>query len=202
MTLRKRQTVEIERGSTRSYFVENWHWKSQWICRKEDCAMIQLHKPILSRCGLKWIRHLMVKPDCISPTPFYLAAKPVTSYTPPRFPVALLQPSYCSHCMLLPVAIFALPSLPSDRYCRPTWAIRICLASAHLICTNTLTTQLPLPLKIDSPASVPTTAYWEHFLITGSVTNHVVSPNFLSEVRTFSYYLWHCTYDIIQTGSY
>jgi hypothetical protein len=86
MTLRKRQTLEIERESTRSFFVKNWHWKSQWICRKEDCGMIQLYKPILSLCRLKWIRHLMAKPDCISPTPLYLAAKPVTSYTPPRFP--------------------------------------------------------------------------------------------------------------------
>jgi len=39
MALRKRQTPETERGSTRSYFVKNWHWKSQWICRMEDCGM-------------------------------------------------------------------------------------------------------------------------------------------------------------------
>jgi hypothetical protein len=127
------------------------------------------------------------------PTPLYLAAKPVTSYTHPRFPVALLQPSYCSHCISTSRGNIC-SSLPSTRppYSRPAWAIRICLASTHLICTNTLTIQLPLPLKIDSPASDPTTAYSEHFLIRDSVTNHrVVFPTFLSELRTFSYCLRH-----------
>ena len=123
----------------------------------------------------------------LSPTPLYLAAKPVTSYTPPLPSSPSSSPHTVVTAFYFPWQYLLFPPPPPVRYCRQTWAIRVCLASAHLICTNTLTTQLPFPLKIDSPASVPTIAYWEHFLITGSVTNHVVFPNFLSKIRNFSY---------------
>jgi hypothetical protein len=112
MTLRKRQTLEIERGSTRSFFVKNWHCKSRWICRKEDCGMIQLYKLILSLCGLKWIRHLMAEPDCISPHTTLPSSE--TSNQLHSCPLSP-SPSSGPHCMLLPVAIFALPSLSPDR---------------------------------------------------------------------------------------
>ena len=35
----KRRVLENERGSTRSYRVENWLWKSLWNCREADCGI-------------------------------------------------------------------------------------------------------------------------------------------------------------------
>jgi hypothetical protein len=39
MTLRKGETLEFGRGSTRTHPVENWLWKRLWACRKTDYAM-------------------------------------------------------------------------------------------------------------------------------------------------------------------
>ena len=32
--------LEIERGSNRSHYIENWLWKGMWTRRKADCGMI------------------------------------------------------------------------------------------------------------------------------------------------------------------
>jgi len=31
--------LEIDRGSTRSHYVESSLWKRLWFCRKTDCGM-------------------------------------------------------------------------------------------------------------------------------------------------------------------
>ena len=39
MTLKKERTLEIERGSTKSHFVENSPWKRLWTCLMTDNRM-------------------------------------------------------------------------------------------------------------------------------------------------------------------
>jgi hypothetical protein len=40
MTLGNERTSDVERGSTRSYYVENSIWKSLGTCRQTDCVMV------------------------------------------------------------------------------------------------------------------------------------------------------------------
>jgi hypothetical protein len=47
MTLRNGRVLEIERGSTRSYSVENSLWKWQRTCRKTDYGMNYSHNMTL-----------------------------------------------------------------------------------------------------------------------------------------------------------
>jgi hypothetical protein len=39
MTLRKREVLEIERGSTRSHPVEKWFWMGILTCRETEYGM-------------------------------------------------------------------------------------------------------------------------------------------------------------------
>jgi hypothetical protein len=40
ITLGNEKTPDVERGSTRSHFVENSLWKSLWTCRQTDYVMV------------------------------------------------------------------------------------------------------------------------------------------------------------------
>jgi hypothetical protein len=39
VALRNWKVLEIERGSTSSYCLENWLWKGLWTVRKKDCGI-------------------------------------------------------------------------------------------------------------------------------------------------------------------
>jgi hypothetical protein len=55
MTLRKGEDTVIERGSTRSHFVENSFWNRLWTCRKTDYVMMMN----LSECRYLYLRAYM-----------------------------------------------------------------------------------------------------------------------------------------------
>jgi len=42
MTLREREILEIERGSTRLTCMENWLWKRLWTFRKPDYIIMAI----------------------------------------------------------------------------------------------------------------------------------------------------------------